>query len=157
VTVNGTDTVDLQLAMSVADITYGSITFTTKVVRRGRPFVAVIKYIMDQVKLKVLPELLPETECIDAIINNSPDFLADMERKGGLVLEKLLLVKVAYFSETVNRTQTTIAPGRGGKFPFLRVKMDDGDSPTAFAQLRGIFKTVYSQTDDRSDLVFLVR
>jgi hypothetical protein len=141
--------------MSVADTTHGSITFTSKVIRRGRPFVAVIQYNMDQVKVKV--ELLPETECIDAIINNSPDFLADMERKGDLVLEKLLLVKVAYFSETVNRTQTTIAPGRNGKFPFLRVKMDDGDSPTAYAQLRGIFKTVYSQKDDRSDLVFLVR
>jgi len=154
--VNGTNDVDLTLAIEVADRTYGSITFTTKVLRRGRPAVTVIQYILGQVKLQEKPP--QEITYLDTIINNSLGFLSDIQRKGDLLLEKLLLVKVAYFSETVGRTQTSIAPGRGDKFTdYLRVKMEDGNSPVAYAQVRGIFKTVYSQKDDRSDLVFLVR
>jgi hypothetical protein len=143
------------LVIDVADTTYGSITFTTRVLKRGRPAKTVIQYGLDQVKLQEKP-LLQEINCIHAIINNSLGFLSEIQKKGDLLLEKLLLVKVVRFSETVNRTQTTIAPGRGGKFPFLRVEMEDGNSSVAYAQARGIFKTVYSQTDD-NDLVFLIR
>jgi hypothetical protein len=116
--------------------------------------VPVIEYILDQVKLQEKP--LPEINYLDAIINNSHGFISDMTQKD-LLLEKLLAVKVVYFSETVGRTQTTISPGRSWKFPCLRVKMEDGDSPAAYAQLRGIFKTVYSQSEVMHDLVFLVR
>ena len=100
---------------------------------------------------------LPEMKYLADIINNSPDFLADMERKGGLLLEKLLVVKVANFSESKNRTKTTIHPGRLGKFPFLRVNYQDDESPVAYAQIRGIFKTVYCEMHGKSDLVFVIR
>jgi len=144
------------LAIEVADTTYGSITFTTTVLRRGRPARTVIQYVLGQVKLQEKPLQEIPINYLDTIINNSAGFLSDIQMKGDLLLEKLLLVKVAYFSETVGRTQTTIAPGRGGKFPFVRVKMEDGNSSVAYAQVRGIFKTVYSLMDD-NNLVFLIR
>ena len=168
-TVDGSNEVDMFLAIRVFDKTYGSIAFTPKIVRRGRPLAAVLLYTLDRERNR--EQLEPELSCLDAIINNSPGFLSDMENKGGLVLDKLLFVKVAYLSETVNRTPTTLATGRNDKFSWLRVKMEGGDRSVEYAQVRGIFKTVYSETytrvtsqtgvdlqmDDSKDLVFFIR
>jgi hypothetical protein len=136
--------------------TYGVITFSSSVKRKGRPAMTVISYNLDRVKVDSNAPHLPELNFLHIMVNNSPGFLLDMKEKGDALLDKLLLVKVVYCSETVNRTKATITSGTKLKFPFVRVSMEDGDSSIAYAQVRGIFKAIYT-TQAKSDLVFLVR
>jgi len=92
---------------------------------------------------------------LGTILNKSPGLDGDMADSASL--RSLRLVKVAYFSETMNRVKGTVQPGRNGFFPFLRVQYIDatGAEMSAYAQLRCMFKAVYSEGS--SPLVFLVR
>ena len=88
---------------------------------------------------------------MSTILDKSGDLL------DGAVLKILRVVKVANFSETVNRVKGTIQPGRNDHFPFLRVRWTDstGEDNEGYAQLRCMFKAEFSTSD--SLLVFLVR
>ena len=67
-----------------------------------------------------------------------------------------MAVKVAYFSETLDRVRTTINPMSVKSFPFVRVKMEGGGRTDEYAQIRGLFKAVTTGHEELI-LVFLVR
>ena len=106
---------------------------------------------------------LQELLQLQAILNNSPATNANI--LGPSILTRLIAIKVAYFSETVERVPTTVTPGRKGFFPFLRVEeeleSESGSTTftTAFCQLRAVFHAVYTNDEEEKDIkqLFLVR
>ena len=93
---------------------------------------------------------------LSKILNNSVGFLKELHGAATHRIVSLDLVKVAYFSETVNRTKGVVQPGRSGFYPFARVAYYVGRTKkVGYAQLRCIFKAVLEDKTKR--LCFLVR